>query len=312
MARKDGDDAHPPVYYAILAMDADRMGRWLKGDYAPQVREVLHPKMADYYKGLGSKASAGLEAKRPVGPALHASISEALNNFASHVAPGIVKKYRGTMIYSGGDDVLALLPARRAVACAAELRHAFRGEDGDTCGWTQRDGRQLLTMGNRANLSAGIAFVHFMEDLRLALEAARQAEASAKSGGRNWLTLRFMRRSGEHSEAGLSWGHVPWFQELVQTFAGGATDRWAYRLRQELPTLQAVTLPDAAVEAEIRRLVNRTEGGGDTAERKALSGGEAGQWWKDYSRVGSGRGHLLDAFTLLCQGAAFLARGHDG
>lgn len=313
MARKDGDDAHPPVYYAILAMDADRMGRWLKGESAPEVREVLHPKMADYYKELGGMANAGLEAKRPVGPALHASISEALNNFASHVAPGIVAKYKGTLIYSGGDDVLALLPARRAVACAAELRRAFRGEDGTVPGWMDRNGRQLLTMGNRATLSAGIAFVHFMEDLRLALEAARQAEESAKSGGRNWLTLRFMRRSGEHSEAGLSWGHVPWFQELVQTFAGGATDRWAYRLRQELPTLQAGTLPAAAVGAEIRRLVNRTEGGGDTAERKALSGDEAEQWWKDYSRVGSGRGQdLLDAFTLLCQGAAFLARGHDG
>ena len=315
-ARKDGDDAPPPVYYAVLAMDADRMGRWLKGDHAPRVREVLHPKMADYYKGLGGTADAGIDAKRPVGPALHASISEALNNFASHVAPGIVEKYKGTMIYSGGDDVLALLPARRAVACAAELRRAFRGEDGTVPGWTDENGRQLLTMGNQATLSAGIAFVHFMEDLRLALEAARQAEESAKSGGRNWLTLRFMRRSGERSEAGLSWEHVPWFQELVQTFAGGATDRWAYRLRQELPTLQADTLPDAAVGAEIRRLVGRTERGGDTAEYKALSGDKAEQWWKDYSRVGSKHGQdmadLLDAFTLLSQGAAFVARGRDG
>ena len=220
------------------------------------------------------------------------------------------------MIYSGGDDVLALLPARRAVACAAELWRAFRGEDGTVPGWTDQNGRQLLTMGNQATLSAGIAFVHFMEDLRLALEAARQAEESAKSGGRNWLTLRFMRRSGEHSEAGLSWEHVPWFQELVQTFAGGVTDRWAYRLRQELPTLQADTLPDAAVGAEIRRLVGRTERGGDTAEYKALSGDKAEQWWKDYSRVGSEHGQdmadLLDAFTLLSQGAAFVARGHDG
>ena len=67
--------------------------------------------MVGYYQKLGQQAQDGLNARRPVGPALHASISEALNNFASHVAPGIVEKHNGTMIYSGGDDVLALLPA---------------------------------------------------------------------------------------------------------------------------------------------------------------------------------------------------------
>ncbi len=161
----------PPTYYAILMMDADNMGQWLKGDHAPQVHEVLHPKMVNYYERLderlGNKATAGLNARRPVGPALHAAISEALNNFASHIAPSIVKKYQGTMIYSGGDDVLALLPVRRAMNCADELRCAFRGEGGDIPGWNE----SYLTMGNRATLSAGIAFVHHKEDLRLALEA---------------------------------------------------------------------------------------------------------------------------------------------
>ena len=183
------------------------------------------------------------------------------------------------MIYSGGDDVLALLPAPRTVECAVALRYAFRGEEGDTSGWIERDGWQLLTMGNQATLSAwierdgwqlltmgnqatlsaGIAFVHFMEDLRLALEAARAAEKAAKEGGRDWMRLCFMRRSGEHSKAGLSWDLAAWFQELVSIFAGGATDRWTYRLRQELRTLQGNNIPDAAVAAEIRRLVDRAE-----------------------------------------------------
>ena len=277
------------------------MGHCLNGDHAPTRRAALHPKMVHYYEQLGDKATAGLDAKRPVGPALHASISEALNNFASHIAPGIVKEHNGTMIYSGGDDVLALLPARQAVGCAAELRRAFRGEDGATSGWTERDGRQLLAMGNRATLSAGIAFVHFMEDLRLALDAARGAEHVAKESGRDWLTLRFMRRSGEHSEAGLSWEHTAWFQQWVGIFASGATDRWTYRLRQEVPTLQGSTLPAAAVGAEIRRLVDRT------AEDKALGatalpGCQVEQGWHDFSRVGRQRGwsaaELLEMFTL--------------
>ena len=307
---------NPPSYYAILAMDADHMGQWLKGDYAPKVREVLHPKMVNYYERLGDRAEAGLDAKRPVGPALHASISEALNNFASRVAPGIVEKHKGTMIYSGGDDVLALLPVRRAVACADELRRAFRGEDGDMPGWTQVGERQYLTMGNKATLSAGIAFVHFMEDLRLALEASRQAEKAAKDSGRDWLTLRFMRRSGEHSEAGLPWKFAAWFQELVAIFAGGVPDRWTYRLRRELTTLQGSNIPNVAVSAEIRRLVDRTNKDDTVSGSTNLSGKDAEQWWRDFSEAGQQRGlsskELLEMFTLLCQGASFVARGQDG
>ncbi len=312
----------PPAYYAILAMDADNMGQWLKGDRAPRVREVLHPKMVRYYDSLGEQAAAGLNAKRPVGPALHASISEALNNFASHIAPGIVEQHKGTMIYSGGDDVLALLPMRQAVACADELRRAFQGErDGDTAGWTRAAGRHYLVMGNKATLSAGIAFVHHKEDLRLALRGARGAEKAAKNSGRNWLTLHFMRRSGEHAQAGLSWDLAPWFQKLADIFASGATDRWAYRLRAELPTLQATDLPGTAVSAEIRRLVDRSFDHA-SSDSGGLSGVQAEQWWQDFSKAD--REHAeksqqrsfdpagcLKAFTLLCQGASFVARGHD-
>ena len=313
---------NPPVYYAILMMDADHMGQWLKGDNAPQVREVLHPKMVRYYEECGEQGRAGLDAKRPVGPALHASISEALNNFASHIAPGIVEKHRGTMIYSGGDDVLALLPMRQAVACADELRRAFQGdEDENVPGWIQVNERQLLVMGDKATLSAGIAFVHYMQDLRLALDAARKAEKDAKSAGRNLLTLHFMRRSGEHAQARLPWPCTPWFRDLTRGFADGATDRWAYRLRAELPTLGATNLPDAAVRAEIRRLVNRAVD--DSASPEAPSGAEAEQWWQNFSeavrrhseekqRTPPSSAECLKMFTLLCQGASFVARGHDG
>ena len=316
-ARKD--KGLPPSYYAILAMDADNMGQWLKGEYAPKVSKVLHPKMVDYYDQLGEKAAAGLDAKRPVGPALHASISEALNNFASHVAPGIVEKHKGTMIYSGGDDVLALLPVRGAVACADELRRAFRGsEDPNSAvppGWTQgRDNRLWLAMGNKATLSAGIAFVHYMEDLRSALGEAHRAEKEAKASGRDWLMLHFIRRSGEHSEAVLPWLFAERFQYIVEVFASDATDRWTYRLRQEMPTLQGSNIPAAAVRAEIRRLVDRTSD--DAAASSGPSGKEVEQWWQKFSTEGEKRGRstteLLESFILLCQGASFVARGQDG
>ena len=309
----------PPAYYAILSMDADQMGLWLKGEKAPRVRSVMHSKMVDYFSQLGSEAleskrpvgpalhaaiSEALESKRPVGPALHAAISEALNNFASHIAPNIVRKYRGTMIYSGGDDVLALLPLRRIVACASELYDAFRGGNGDIPGWTRVNGRDYLVMGKNATLSAGIAFVHYKDDLRGGLEAARKAERISKENGRDRLTLKFMRRSGEQSQVGFSWTLAPWFQNVVDAFVEGASDRWVYHLRRELPTLKDEELPAAAVNAEVARLVARTQDG-------AAPSGEnlhVDQWWAEFRKY---RGQSLDDYVKLCQGASFVARGQD-
>ena len=306
----------PPSYYAILMMDADDMGLWLKGEKAPKLRDVLHPAMRRYYENLGEDARDCLEVRRPVGPALHSSISEALNNFASHIAPSVVNRYSGTLIYSGGDDVLALLPASRAVQCAHELEQRFRGIEPDTPATQMvcRDG-PLLTMGMKATMSAGIAFVHVKEDLRIALQAARHGEATAKASGRNVAALRFMRRSGEHAEALLGWEQAPWFQELVRLFADGATDRWAYRLRAELPTLAGPYIPEAAVAAEIRRLVDRSSEGAEGSAVK-LCGETAATWWRQFSEAERNRDNsmreLLTTFVTICQGAAFVARSDDG
>jgi len=157
----------------------------------------------------------------------------------------------------------------------------------------------------------------------MAVDYAPKAEKDAKSAGRNLLTLYFMRRSGEHAQARLPWTCTSWFQEVTQNFAAGATDRWAYRLRAELPTLQAPDLPDAAVSAEIRRLVDRTRKDDAASGSSGPSGTDAEQWWQNFSgavrqhsekkqRTPPSTAECLKMFTLLCQGASFVARGHDG
>lgn len=260
------DDA-PPAYYAILMLDGDQMGQWLSGAKSPPVREVMHPKLVGYYSGLTGEVAiglprerlvkAGLNARRHVGPALHSAISEALANFALHIVPEIVKRHFGELIYAGGDDVLALLPTETALACAGELRDTFRAA------WkTDPSGTLRLLMGERATLSAGIAVVHYKEDLRFALAQARAAEKSAKESGRDILELRILRRSGEHSQALCPWEFAATVQSWVRAFVGtkdrpGASDRWAYHLRGELDTLKY--LDAAAMLAEIRRQVDRAE-----------------------------------------------------
>ncbi len=81
----------PQPYYAILLADGDRMG-----------------KVIDHH-----------------GRAAHEKLSKVLVDFAASVY-GVVRRHQGSLVYSGGDDVLALLPLHTAVACAAELAERLR------------------------------------------------------------------------------------------------------------------------------------------------------------------------------------------
>ena len=302
----------PPSYYAVLMMDADSLGHWLGGRKAPKVREILHPQVRRRCEELGEAAMSALDARRTVDPAFHLSISEALNAFATRIAPDVIRRHSGTTIYSGGDDLLALLPAGSAVSCARELERRFRGLAPEGADPEHSDGDAWSAMGRRATMSAGIAFVHFMEDLRLALQAARDAEVAAKSSGRNVLAMQFMRRSGEHAQALLGWDMAPWFQDAAELFRSGASDRWTYRLRAELPALAWRGMPEAAIRAEIGRLVDRSHGGSSAA---CHGGAAVSEWWRRFLDVESERhrhlGEALEAFVTLCQGAAFVARAHD-
>jgi len=314
----------PPAYYAVLMLDGDDMGRWLRGEKSPRVGDVFHPKLREYFASLPETA-AGLDARRPVGPALHAAISEALANFALHFAPSIVEKHAGTLIYAGGDDVLALLPARTAVTCAAELRHTFREN------WKRdpQTGRECLLMGNRATLSAGLAIVHYKEDLRFALGAARNAEKAAKGANRDALQILACRRSGEHATALCPWDLAGSISDWVERFSQDASDRWAYHLRADLPTLRG--LPVEAIRAEIRRQIGRSE---EETKRKFPPEDMTGVFERyrqelltERRRPRDGKflqafptreeqdreltGRALEGFITLCQSASFLARGRD-
>ena len=293
-AREPCRHGPPPVYYAVLAMDGDEMGRWLAGAKTPELRKLLHPKLRGYFEGLDdARVEEGLHARRPVGPALHAAISAALSTFASEVAPQVVRDHHGTLIYSGGDDVLALCPVVTALACANALRDAFSGRDdpaGD--GWRTCGDRRRMTMGERASMSAGLAVVHYHDDLRIALETARAAKDGAKRAGRDCVCLMTARRSGETASAICPWSCVPWFDALRLKFAKGTSDRWTYRLRAELPTLTSGLLPIPAMQSEIRRLVVRSHGEGDGG---TLRGDEVAD---AFGRYRSARGNSTDGEAL--------------
>ena len=302
------------TYYAVLMFDGDHLGKWLDGRKSPRVEKIYDPALKAYFEKL--HVPGALSARRPVGPALHAAISEALTNFSLHIAPKIVEKHKGVLVYSGGDDVLALLPARTVLACAHDLRRAYsgtiRGTKDESEGFYRTvEGSVLLAMGPTATASAGIAVAHFKEDMRLVLQAARLAEKRAKNAGRDRLGLAIMRRSGERTLEPCPWDAVSELQKLVELNERGASDRWAYHLRRELEVLEGLA-DKAAHEREIARLIERSEG------KVRLHFKDVQELWRlihSSSLEGAERGKdsekPLTTFTILCQSASFLARGKD-
>ncbi|MFO8072226.1 MAG: type III-B CRISPR-associated protein Cas10/Cmr2 [Polyangia bacterium] len=319
------DTERPRPYYAVFALDGDEMGKWLRGDKAPTLRETYHPKMVRHLESLEG-GRAAMEGRRPLSPAQHAAMTAALGHFARELVPRIVDRHQGELVYAGGDDALAVLPTDEAIGCLRELRAAYSGRGaGDERmpeGWELAgDGRRILTMmGDRASASAGLAVAHFKTDLREVLDAARAAEKLlAKEHGRDALGIKVLKRSGERMDLLCPWGFAETFEQLVGAFACGASDRWAYRLRQEEETLNA--LPVDAARSALKRAVDH----GDQESRKAIADAlgiekskEAGDGvakrFERFRELLDERGLGQDAFSRfvkLVQAASFLARGRD-
>lgn len=294
--------------FAVLAMDGDDVRGWLQGEKSPAVRDVLHPDLRDYFARLPDTAP-GLSAPRPVGPALHAAISHAQSNFALRIAPPIVEKHSGILIYCTGDELLAVLPPSAAMPCAHELRLAYCGDPrvngGARSGYFHHDGQDLLTMGSRATASAGLAVAACERDLGFALSAAREALKAAKEAGRDVLQVVACLGCGEPSAAFCPWEFTDAVQAWAKAFSAGASNRWTCRLSAELPTLK--TLGPDAVRAEIRRLTGKAGG----ATRGGLPPDSAAVAFDAYCMAMQDRrlATAPESFITLCQTASLLASG---
>ena len=173
-----------------------------------------------------------------------------------------------------------------------------------------------MLMGRRATVSAGIAFVHYKEDLRLALGAARRAEKAAKDQGRDALEITVVKRSGETTSARCPWPFAQAVQTWVKRFQQeGISDRWAYRLRAVSETVEA--LPVEAAASTLQQAIQRSS----EETRKVFNSHEDGRdlvsAFHDYRRYraagqqASQTGNGFVDFITLCQTASFLARGKD-
>jgi CRISPR-associated protein Cmr2 len=155
--RRALDGRRPNPYYALLLADGDRMGK-------------------------------AIDAQRSFEK--HRALSSRLAAFARSVKQIIEEEHKGSLVYAGGDDVLAFVPLHSALPCARRLATEFS---------TQLSEFKVNEGDREASptLSVGIAVAHHLESLSDALHLARAAEKAAKEvKGKNALAVIVSKRSG--------------------------------------------------------------------------------------------------------------------
>ncbi|MEN9866836.1 MAG: hypothetical protein RL748_2426 [Pseudomonadota bacterium] len=212
--------ARPANHYVLLLMDGDQMGKMLK-----RVPE---------------------------------QVAGALKQFTDRV-PGIVDEHSGFLVYAGGDDVLALLPAPVALACAWALRQAYLKAFADA----------FTTAPPNlppASISCALLYVHSKTPLTPLLAGAHTLLDEVAKGqcGRDSVAIQVWKRSGLNLTFAQKWRHLfepathASLPDLLQTLAQDARQSSQPRqvsakffqraqgvLQELLPLYQRATIPAA-------------------------------------------------------------------
>jgi len=204
-----GHEGPTTAYYAMLLADGDHMG--------------------DAIKELATKED-------------HKLLSSALETFALGCGD-IVKEHDGSFIYSGGDDVLALLPLHKALHCANKLQESFR----------KTITEQVPTLKTIPTLSVGLGIAHHLEAMTEVRALAKDAEKLAKVK-RNSLAIVVSKRSGGTTEVTGKW-------------KGEAGSPLHERIEKWCTLLAAELLPDG-VAFELEEAVAPFEIGDDEEKAK--------------------------------------------
>jgi CRISPR-associated protein Cmr2 len=220
-------------YYAILQADGDRMGAIIQACLGASQNEQAH-----------------------------IALSFALSRF-SNTVKDIVAQHAGVTVYSGGDDVLALLPVQTAIACATAVQHAFVAAI-----------QPMLDTYNlelQPSVSVGLVIAHHMDPMSDVLQQVRRTEQTAKIK-RSSLALTVSKRSGGNVTITGEWssGIVARLNTLVESFRNGQLPHgYAYELRAMVSKLYAENTDDATtasiLKLESERILKRK----NTADGKA-------------------------------------------
>ncbi len=234
--KRDGF-GEPEAYLAVIAADGDAMG----------------------------KTIAGLKLMEQ-----HRDFSKDLAEFAGR-AEKIVEQHYGALVFSGGDDVLALVPVDLALECARALHDTF-GDLMKVAG---------VRAGTKPTLSVGVAIGHAMDPMEDLLDRARAAERRAKhsegeGADRDGLCVTVHPRSGAPLGVRTQWQDL--LDENLLTWArllreGKLPQRAAYHLRRlaaDYENWKDTKAAGEAMRADAVRMLRRKRGTGGAADTALL------------------------------------------
>ena len=242
-------------YYALLLMDGDKMGDLINGEtLTATFRDILHPELANKIETdrIRSPLKKVLNKKRTVNPALHAMISDSLNNFARFGVQPAVKAAGGKLIYAGGDDVCAILPVSKALDCADKIRSSYRLSfaqyNADGAQETNRMAPSMNLLGyhlgggaEKISLSGAVVIAHHKQPLREVIKEAHSVlDGIAKEKtGRNAIAVRLHKRSGGCRDWSCRWDSDAFkaFKTITQAVGESKISSTLLYKMQELETL---------------------------------------------------------------------------
>lgn len=255
-------DGSPADWWAIVLADGDSMGKYVSGKKLKEYQKYIIEDNVDNtirknpeFKRLLKKT------KKRMGPATHVGLNRALLDFSNRLVPYLTeKRFCGKVVYSGGDDVMALLPLEDLPQYLLSLRAAWCGGNDPydppyfkSCGgyWEpQKDNlqglpnRPLFTMGAGATMSMGIVIAYKSVPLPTVLENLwiAEKERAKKIPGKDGLCFRVIYGGGNVLEVLMKGKLLKYWCRFIE----GATSNkdissLLYRLAEELPRRAEVT-----------------------------------------------------------------------
>ncbi|MBE9074836.1 type III-B CRISPR-associated protein Cas10/Cmr2, partial [Microcystis sp. LEGE 08355] len=267
-------EGSPADWWVIVLGDGDGMGKYVSGSKLKKYKEYLiTDAIAENVKNHQDYPDL-LATQKRMGPATHVGLNRALLDFSNRLVPYLTEeRYCGKVVYSGGDDVMAVLPladllgylrSLRAAWCAdPDPEREFSTEGGY---WTPKQTLQGLqqrpyfTMGDGATMSLGIVIAHKSVPLPTVLESLWTAEKdrAKKLYGKDGLCFRVIYGSGNTLEAlmkgellDLWWNFMQYDQQDLSALF--------YRLAEELPRHACVTESDRLLRKAAQVIINRRD-----------------------------------------------------
>lgn len=228
------------TYYALLCLDGDNMGKWLSGKY------------------LDDKEKSKLEI-------FHGYLTEELGSYADKVEKIVQEK--GKLVYSGGDDVLALINLNYLLPVMKELREYFPAFE--EFSYTKQ--------GVKSSASCGVCIAHYKTPLQEVITWARKMEHEAKSiddnDRKDAFAIAVLKRSGEIHKTVFNWKYetldtIEVLAELISLLKSpnnsetpAFSDSFVKKLNEEFNLLmndEGNYSEFPLFETEVKRLINRS------------------------------------------------------